>query len=206
MRFKLFIGALLVLACGVQPGTAQSGAGAFWRSLLIPGWGQHYAGQGAGRFIAAELALWTGHAAFARLGQVRADRFHAHVAEHAGADSKGKGDQYLDDLGFYESRLQHDQFALYEDGPKAQVYSTGIEFYWEWDREASRERYRTLRNESESAKRQALYTTGLMVANHLLSAIHAARSVGQGDEVERLGRASIVPLRKGAILALTRRF
>jgi hypothetical protein len=205
MRLKLFIGALLVLTC-VQPGSAQSGAGAFWRSLVIPGWGQHYAGQGGGRFIATELALWTGYAGFDRLGKVRADRFHAYVAEHAGADSKGKGDPYLDDLGFYESQLQHNQFALYEDGPKAQIYPTGVEFFWEWDREASRERYRTLRNESESAKRQALYTTGLVVANHLLSAIHAARSVGLAGKVERLEQASFLPLRGGAMLSFTRRF
>ena len=205
MRIKLFIGVLFVLLA-VQPGQAQSGAGAFWRSLLIPGWGQHYAGQGSGRFIAAELGFWMGYVAFERLGQVRADRFHAYVAEHAGARSKGKNDQYLDDLGFYESRLQHNQFALYEDGPKAQVYPTGIDFFWEWDREASRERYRTLRNESESAKRQALYMTGLVVANHLVSAIHAARSAGRERGTDRLEQASLLPLRGGLMLALTRRF
>ena len=205
MRIKLFIGVLFVLLA-VQPGQAQSGAGAFWRSLLIPGWGQHYAGQGGGRFIAAELGFWMGYVAFERLGQVRADRFHAYVAEHAGARSKGKNDQYLDDLGFYESRLQHNQFALYEDGPKAQVYPTGIDFFWEWDREASRERYCTLRNESESAKRQALYTTGLVVANHLVSAIHAARSAGRGAESERIDQTSFLPLPGGFLLSLTRRF
>ena len=205
MRIKLFIGVLFVLLA-VQPGQAQSGAGAFWRSLLIPGWGQHYAGQGGGRFIAAELGFWMGYVAFERLGHVRADRFHAYVAEHAGARSKGKNDQYLDDLGFYESRLQHNQFALYEDGPKAQVYPTGIYFFWEWDREASRERYRTLRNESESAKRQALYMTGLVVANHLVSAIHAARSAGRERGTDRLEQASLLPLRGGLMLALTRRF
>ena len=205
MRIKLFIGVLFVLLA-VQPGQAQSGAGAFWRSLLIPGWGQHYAGQGGGRFIAAELGFWMGYVAFERLGQVRAYRFHAYVAEHAGARSKGKNDQYLDDLGFYESRLQHNQFALYEDGPKAQVYPTGIDFFWEWDREASRERYRTLRNESESAKRQALYMTGLVVANHLVSAIHAARSAGRERGTDRLEQASLLPLRGGLMLALTRRF
>lgn len=205
MRVKLFVAVLIILCC-VQPGRAQSGAGAFWRSLLIPGWGQHYAGQGGGRFLAAELSFWTGYVAFERLGQIRADRYHAYVAEHAGANSKGKDDQYLDDLGFYESRLQHNQFALYEDGPRAQVYPTGVDFYWEWDREASRERYRTLRNKSESAKRQALYTTGLVVANHLVAAIHAARSVGRNAEDESLGQALLSPLRGGLLLTLTRRF
>ena len=87
-----------------------------------------------------------------------------------------------------------------------QVYPTGIDFFWEWDREASRERYRTLRNESESAKRQALYMTGLVVANHLVSAIHAARSAGRGAESERIDQTSFLPLPGGFLLSLTRRF
>ena len=58
----------------------------------------------------------------------------------------------------------------------------------------------------ESAKRQALYMTGLVVANHLVSAIHAARSAGRERGTDRLEQASLLPLRGGLMLALTRRF
>ena len=52
------------------------------------------------------------------------------------------------------------------------------DFFWEWDQDASRERYRQLRNASSHAGRQALYMTGLVVVNHLVSAVHAARMAG----------------------------
>ena len=162
------------------PGVAEAGQaqGAFWRSLLVPGWGQKYARGGGGGFLAAELVLWGGYWGFAWLGQVRRDQYRAHAAEYAGAQPQGKGRTYFDDLGFYASRLEHNQFARYEDGPDAALYPVNADFFWEWDHDESRQRYRTLRNASQQARRQALYMTGLVVANHLVAAIHAARTAG----------------------------
>ena len=193
-------------------GEAPSGKKAFWRSLLVPGWGQRYAGgsTSAVRF----LTLWGGYFGFQRLGEVREDDFRSYAAEHAGARMEGKDDRFLDDLGFYESWLQHDQFARYEEGPNAMLYPEGAGYFWEWDGEASRRRYRELRNSSENAGRQALYMTGLVVANHLISAIHAARSAGRIEGAEQGGmaerrrtgvEAGIDP-RGGMRVALVRRF
>ncbi len=167
------------------PGVAEAGKaqGAFWRSLLVPGWGQKYAQGGGGGFLAAELALWGGYWGFEWLGQVRRDRYEAYAAERAGARPEGKRDDYFDDLGFYASRLEHNQFARYEDGPDAELYPVEAAFFWEWDRDESRLRYRELRNASQHAQRQALYMTGLVVVNHLVSAIHAAR-VADTDQAQ----------------------
>jgi len=196
---------LLVAVLLAGPVSAQTGAGAFWRSLLIPGWGQHYAHGGGGRFIVAEGALWIGHTVFNRLAAVRADRFHAYAAEHAGASSRGRGRRFLDDLGFYQSRIQHNQFALRSEGPNAELY--GMDgFDWEWDGEDARERYRSIRNDSQLAKRQALYATGLIVANHLLSAIHAARSVANDAPSSDAVSLQIGPIDGGVYGALLRRF
>ena len=162
----------------------RSGRRAFCYSLLLPGWGQHYAGKDASarRFWVAELGLWGGYLGLRYLQDIRATHVHAYAAEHARARTGGKNDAYFDDLGFYESRLQHNRFALYRDGPGADLYPDSPEFFWEWDREESRRRYRKLRNSSESAARQALFTTGLVAVNHLISAIHAARTVEREDE------------------------
>ena len=200
MARALFVAALLSLPVAAA---AQSSAGAFWRSLLVPGWGQRYAGGGGGRFVAAEVFFWGAYLGLEQLGGARGERFRSYAAEHAGARPHGKGDEYLDDLGFYESRLQHNQFALREEGPRARLYPPGAEFFWEWDGEESRRRYRQLRNGSENAKRQALYMTGLVVANHLLSAVHAARSLSQGAGNTR---ALLVPVERGAQVLVTRRF
>ena len=190
---------LLLLPAGASAGKGQ---GAFWRSLLVPGWGQRYATGGGGRFFAAELAFWGGYLGFERLREVRRDQYRAFAAAHADARPQGKDGEYFDDLGFYQSRLEHNQFARYEDGPEVAIYPLGRDFFWEWDRQASRERYRQLRNSTAGAGRQALFMTGLVAVNHLFAAIHAARTAS--GEV----RTDIVPVpeRGGAALLLVHRF
>ena len=190
---------LLLLPAGASAGKGQ---GAFWRSLLVPGWGQRYATGGGGRFFAAELAFWGGYLGFERLREVRRDQYRAFAAAHADARPQGKDGEYFDDLGFYQSRLEHNQFARYEDGPEAAIYPLGRDFFWEWDRQASRERYRQLRNSTAGAGRQALFMTGLVAVNHLFAAIHAARTAS--GEL----RTDIVPVpeRGGAALLLVHCF
>jgi hypothetical protein len=166
---------------------AQSPRQAFWRSLILPGWGQHYAGGGGLRFAAAELGLWAGYLGLRGLEEVRQNHYQSFAAQHAGARPSGKDREYFDDLGFYQSRLQHDQYALYDQGPQARLYPAGPEYFWEWDSEAARQEYRKLRNRSANAGRQALYATGLVAANRVIAAIHAAR-------LARRGKAAALPV------------
>lgn len=179
---------------------------AFWSSLLIPGWGQLQQGQSrsAAAFALAELALWGGFAGWHQVAGVRRDNARAYAAEHAGALTRGKGDVFYDDLGFYDNVQQHNAFARRDDGPDAQLYPAGREFFWEWDSQAARKRYRSLRNDSEAGERNALYTTGLIAFNRLLSAVHAARVArGAGPTAYRLEAA---PMHHGWVLALRRSF
>ena len=194
---------LLILPASTFASKAQ---GAFWRSLLVPGWGQHYTTGGGSRFLVTELAFWGGYWGFERLGDIRRSQYRTYAAEHAGARTGGKGGVYFEDLGFYQSRLEHNQFARYKDGPEAEIYPLGADFFWEWDQEASRERYRELRNSSASAGRQALFVTGLVVVNHLVSAVHAARLAAGTDEVTTELLPSFEPDANRVWLALVRRF
>ena len=210
---RAYFSAVFFLAVLAAPqfGEAKSGRRAFFYSLLLPGWGQHYAGKSASapRFLAAELGLWAGYWGLRRLEDVRAAHFRAYAAEHARARPAGKNDAYFDDLGFYESRLQHNRFALYRDGAEAGLYPDSPELFWEWDGQASRRRYRELRNSSATAARQALFTTGLVVVNHLIAAIHAARAVKRGEEEEEAAPAFNLGARAfggGAAVVLSRRF
>ena len=180
------MGALLACLCLglLSPAAAEaSAARRFWQSLLVPGWGQLAAGhkESALRFAAAELALWGGFAGLNYLSDVRRDSYRSYAAEHAGARTAGKSSQYFDDLGFYQSRTQHDRFARYEDGPNAVPYGNSADSFWAWDQDESRRQYRKLRNASQTARRQALFVTGAVVVNHLVAAIHAARRADQGS-------------------------
>lgn len=157
---------------------------AFWSSLLIPGWGQIQTGQrpSGARFLAVEAALWSGFLGWQHVVGIRRDTYRTFAADRSGATTAGKGSGFFDDLGYYESRLQHNQFARVHEGADAHLYPDTPEFFWEWDDEAPRLRFRSLRNSAETAERNALYATGLVVANHLISAIHAARGARAAGE------------------------
>ena len=193
---------------------AQSAPQAFFRSLLIPGWGQRYAGRPAAAswFLSAELLLWGSQLGLQRVADVRQDRYQSYAAVHAGARLQGKSSAFVDDLGFYASVMQHNLYATYDDGPAAALYPRTPEYFWEWDADASRQRYRQLRNAGERAKRQALYVTGLTAVNHLLAAVHAARSVAAvapdvaGGDWESALQTGYCPDTGEARIALVKRF
>lgn len=168
---------LLLLSGSGSASTAK----AFWQSLLVPGWGQYSAGNktSATGFFLTELGLWTGYWALGEVASARRHHFKAYAGEHAGAQPQGKHVEYFDDLGFYQDINQHNRFALRDDGPEASLYPQTPDFFWEWDVDTSRRHYRSLRNESKTAERQAVFVTGLVIANHLIAAIHAARSLPQ---------------------------
>lgn len=199
--------ALAALLLSVPAG-AESGAGGFWRSLVLPGWGQHAAGESlaARRFLTTEAMLWLGYLGMQAVGDVRERNYRTYAATHAGARTEGKDGEYFDDLGFYASHQQHNRFARVDDGAQAELYPGTAEFSWEWDDEASRLRYRELRNGATGMKRNALYLTGLVVVNHLVSAVHAGRAMRLRDEAAGALSLDWRPSPGGAFLGLRRRF
>jgi hypothetical protein len=46
-------------------------------------------------------------------------------------------------------------------------------YYWNWDNRESRQSYRNLRNQSKTAYERADITIGILIANHMISAIEA---------------------------------
>lgn len=209
MHRRLLVALFAALLLWPSAGSGASPRRAFWYSLLIPGWGQYSAGRptSGARFLVAELAIWSGYLGLQHLGDVRREHYQTYAAAHAGARPAGKGGEYLDDLGFYASWLQHNQVAQRQDGPAAELYPAIPAYFWEWDRDASRERYRALRNDSKLARRQAVYLTGLVLVNHFAAAVHAARAAS-ADEAPAASatRVGLGPLGTGLGLVMHRDF
>ena len=168
----------LLLSILLAPIQSEARPGAFWRSLLIPGWGQRQfdLGNSATRFAAAEVGLWAAYFGLEHVESIRSDTYRTYASSHSGASTDGKDKQFFDDLGFYDSREQHNRLARIDDGPEAELYPATAGFSWQWDDHSSRERYRELRNSAANVDRQALFVGGLILANHLVSAIHAGRA------------------------------
>jgi hypothetical protein len=148
-------------------------------SLILPGAGEIYGGSKTkGKiFIISEVSLWAGFFAFRTYGAWLEDDYKIYAATHARVNLEGKSDGFFDQLSFYDSRDQYNQFApLYYRGEK-QPYPEDDFWNWAWESRESRYRYRDLKNRSKDASRKALYMVGLSVVNRIVSVVDAMKTV-----------------------------
>ncbi|MBN1542528.1 hypothetical protein JW992_10310 [candidate division KSB1 bacterium] len=156
----------------------KSRSKAFFLSLLLPGLGERYVGYRlkSELFLAAEAALWLGYAGFSKSYDWQRSDYVAFAAAHAGADVREKDNAYFLDMENYATI--HDYNAAKLRQRNLQAYYRDVEtFYWEWDTEENRRRFGDLRVNADRTHNRATLTLGLIVANHLISAIDAMWSV-----------------------------
>jgi len=170
--------------------TASSGpsrGSAFIRSFLIPGWGQKYIGAktSARTFFTAELALWTSFVVFQLRGQWLEDDYQLFGETHAGLEADGKADQYFVDVGNFNNIDDYNNAQL-RNRDVAGLYDRQT-FFWQWDSEANRLRYDDIRVRSESAYSNASFVIAGVLANHVISGIHAAYLAGRRERRQPQG-------------------
>ncbi|RIK72010.1 hypothetical protein DCC62_20865 [candidate division KSB1 bacterium] len=121
--------------------------GAFLRSATIPGWGQKAVGArtAARNFFVADVALWLGVISFNVYGNWQKDDYRLLAAEHAQVNVPGKTDKFFVDAHF-----------------------------WRWDSEVNRARFDEIRLRSERAFNRGELVIAAIIANHIVSGIHAA--------------------------------
>lgn len=148
--------------------------GAFLRSALIPGWGQKAVGArtSARNFFVAEAVLWAGVIAFNVHGNWLEDDYRTLAAEHAAADVNGKSAQYFVDMGNFATIDDYNQARL-QNRDAQSLYDPATHF-WRWDTPANQARFRQLRVDSDKADSNAELVVAAILANHIISGIHAA--------------------------------
>ncbi|MDZ7347132.1 MAG: hypothetical protein ONA69_10115, partial [candidate division KSB1 bacterium] len=152
----------------------KSVGGAFFRSLLVPGWGQAYLGAkgAAERFLGVEAALWLTYAGFMRYSNIRRQDYRAYAAAHAGVDLAGKPNSFFINIGNFESLEDYNAYLLQQRNTIDYYYDLEA-YYWQWDSPESRKKFRDLRIDSDRARNRAGFAVGAVVANHLISAVEA---------------------------------
>jgi len=148
-------------------------------SFILPGAGEIYGGSKTkGKiFIFSEASLWVGFFGFRTYGSWLKEDYKIYAASHAKVNLEEKSDDFFDELAFYESRDEYNQFApLYHRGDK-QPYPEDDFWNWEWDGRESRLYYRDLKNRSKDASRKALYMVGLSIVNRIVSVVDAMKTV-----------------------------
>ena len=160
---------------------------AFIRSFLIPGWGQKYIGAktSARTFFTAELALWTSFVVFQLRGHWLEDDYRLYGETHAGLEAGGKADQYFVDVGNFNNIDDYNNAKL-RNRDVAGLYDRQI-YFWQWNNEANRLRYDDIRVRSESAYSNAGFVIAGVLANHVISGIHAAYLAGRRERKQPQG-------------------
>jgi hypothetical protein len=148
--------------------------GAFLRSALIPGWGQKAVGAhtSARNFFVAEAALWAGVIVFNVHGSWLEDDYRTLAAVHAEADVQGKNAQYFVDMGNFTDIEDYNQSRL-QNRDVQSLYDPATHF-WRWDTQGNQQRFRQLRVDSDRANSNAELVVAAILANHIISGIHAA--------------------------------
>ncbi len=144
-------------------------------SFVVPGLGELYAGRyDIGKYSTiAEVALWafyTGVELYSN--QVRNDAFN-YARIYAGADVSGKSSQFFVDIGNFLNTQDYNVKKIH-DGNYGALYSTSS-YQWQWQSDADRARFKALRVKADEYLNYGRYTTAVIILNHLISAIDAAR-------------------------------
>jgi hypothetical protein len=149
---------------------------AFMFSLVLPGAGEYYAGSRkmARIFFGVEVFLWAAYFSFRSYGNWKRDDYRQFAAVHAGVDPSGKDHTYFVDVENYDNIRDYNQAKLQQRNVDAMYPETG-EYAWDWDSEASRKTFESLRLASDTAYKRSLFVIGGVVLNHLISAIDAVR-------------------------------
>lgn len=162
-----------------KPSGRKSTAKAMLLSLLLPGAGELYAENTTGSriFLGLEGSIWAGFFAFRTYGSWKKTDYKGYAALHAGVNLDSKTDDYFENITYYDTRDEYNQFARLYHGADATIYPENDFWNWNWDSEDSKGRFRDVRNQSKTAYRRALFMVGLAAVNRIVSVMDAARSV-----------------------------
>jgi hypothetical protein len=125
-------------------------------------------------FLMAESGLWLTFASFELYGNWLQSDARRFAATHASASIDGKDDQFFVNVGNFSSVYDYNEKKL-RDRDVNHVYDSNGSFFWQWDNDQSRLRFRDLRVRSDNVFNNVRFVVGAIIVNHIASAINAGR-------------------------------
>ena len=144
-------------------------------SLAVPGLGELYVGRyDVGKYpTIAEVSLWVFYTIMeVHSDQVRSDAIN-YAKIYAGAQVSGKPDQFFVDVGNFSNTSDYNTQKI-ENGENNLIYSSSS-YQWQWESDVDRTKFKNLRIEADQFLNYGRYTAAVILMNHLISAIDAAR-------------------------------
>lgn len=154
---------------------AGSNRSVFLKSLVVPGWGQYALGAktSARNFIISEVVLIGTSIGFNVYSNWLEDDFRQFAARHAGIqNSEQKSDQFWVDIGNFDSVRDFNEEKLRQRNTVDLRDVDGDEA-WQWDSDQNRAIFEDLRIRRDRAAERSAFMIAGIVANHVISAIHA---------------------------------
>jgi len=160
---------------------SPSAKGAFFRSMLVPGWGHKYANQGewntgAKFHTGVEAVLWTGLVSSIRGESQVIQSYESFAASRAGVKLDGKSRAFVLNVANYSSDETYREALLRNRAWDAIDGASDPEFNWEWDSEEDRNEFRRLREDADALDRRQTFMIVSLLGNRLVSGFNSLRS------------------------------
>lgn len=145
-------------------------------SLLLPGMGELYAGDySTGKYLTAlEGMLWLTYASVDIYGTWIRDDARNFAVVNGGVTLAGQHDKFFTDIGNYLD-VHHYNDRKLQERQANKLYDPNSAFYWQWNSDANRSKYRIMRIKSDEAFNSLQFVLGAVLVNHIVSAVNAAR-------------------------------
>lgn len=156
-------------------------------SLVLPGMGELYAGDYCrGKYLtSAEGFLWLTYTSAHLYGTWLKNDARLFASTNAGVKLAGQDDKYFVDIGNYADIYWYNERKL-QDRQDDKLYDPSSNYFWQWNSEASRQKYRNIRIRSDEVFNSRQFIVGAILANHIISAINAgmlARKINKEADI-----------------------
>mgnify|MGYP001587893932 FL=1 len=125
--------------------------------------------------------MWLTYGSFQQYGTWLREDARRFAANHAGAMTDGKDDQFFVNVGNFANTYEYNDKKL-RDREKDVVYETNGSYYWKWDADESRAHFKGIRISSEKVFNNSRFVIGALLINRVISAVNAARIVRQHNK------------------------
>lgn len=156
----------------------KSVAGALFRSIAVPGWGEIYAeNYSAAKWtFSAEVAVWASYFFFTAKSNWMEDDYKNIALSYASVSTSSRDKQYWIDVGESSDIFSHNEDAARRRDKEA-IYTDTNTYYWYWQNENKRADYNHLRISSGRIDEYAKIVISGALLTRMVSSVIAVRSV-----------------------------
>ncbi|MEX2478894.1 MAG: hypothetical protein WD357_10685 [Gracilimonas sp.] len=177
--FMILFSVLLLETADVQAQSEEdlpSPRGAFLRSLVMPGWGHHYADSenwNRGKYhLAGEVVLLLTYFGLDARSDYLENDFRTLALNRSGADLSDKSRSFQIAVGNYDDLASYNNAQL-RNRNWNNLFPETAEYQWNWENSDFRNQYRNTRERVDRNRSQLPTLLALMVVNRLGSGISA---------------------------------